>query len=660
MPTLEAVQKERQLLNKIWGRFQTAMDQGHDLYTRKAKVLEAYYLGGGRQWELDADKVEELEAQGKPVLELNLIGSDIRKLLGYQTQSRMNISYEPRGEGDLQVAEILSKIALFELDQNRFPWLESQVFEDGIVQQRGYFDIRMDYEKDLNGRIKISTLDPLDVIPDPDAKSYNPEDWNEVTITKWVPLETIKQLYPNKYMAVKRTLYSNEDDWGTGANEGALRNTFSQPNRHFNYLKTDYDEYYVRILDKQYYQVTRRDYYYDVQADNLIPIPDNLTKKQAKSEAKKLGYEIIPRTERRIRWTVCTKDVILHDDWSPYEYYTVVPFFPIFRRGQTLGLVDNLINNQEAINKAHSQTLHIINTTANSGWITQEGALVNMDDEDLERDGASSGLHIVYRRGYDKPEKILPNPVPSGLTQFLDTSIALHDRLLGVSEAFRGDRSNEISGIALQQRINQTAVGLSSVIDNLFLTRNILARILLYMIQNFYTEERTFRIVVDQPTQETQDITINQSTELGLINDVTVGKYDVVISDIPTTINYQQGQLTEALEFRKYGVNIPDDEMVMLSTLTRRDEIAKRLRGEGNEAQMQQQQMMIAQLQAQLEQAKEEINNKKQDTVKKAAEVAKLIAENPSIATILSNVLQMEREEEEPQQMPQEQSLGMY
>jgi hypothetical protein len=643
MASIETLLEKKRLLDRIWGNFSRALDLGHDAYTKRARYLENMYLGGGRQWWSEAEKVEELEEAGKPVLELNLIGSDIRRLKGYQTQSRMNIAYEPRGEGaDLVVSEILSKIALFELDQNRFPWVESQVFEDGIVQQRGYFDIRMDYEEDLKGRIKITSLDPLDVIPDPDAKSYDPKDWNRVTITKWLPLETIKALYPGKYKAVKQTMNSSENDWGSGANEGVERNTFSQPHSRFNYWCAGEDEYYVRVLDTQYYQVVRRNFFYDQDSDTLIPVPDEYTVAQAKREAKQMGYEIVPRTVKRIKWTICTRDVLLHDEWSPYDYYTVVPFFPIFRRGQTLSLVDNLITNQEAVNKAHSQFLHIINSTANSGWITQEGSLVNMDDEDLEQEGASTGLHIVYKRGYDKPEKIVPNQIPSGLSEFLQTSIAIHDRLLGVSEAFRGDRSNEVSGRALQERVNQTAVGLSSVIDNLFYTRNILARILLYMIQNFYTEERTFRIVVDRPTGEEEEIKINYEDEIsGIMNDITIGKYDVVISDVPTQINYQQGQLAEALEFRKYGVAIPDDEMVRLSTLTRKDEIAKRMSGEGNEAQAQMQEMQMKQFESQLRETNAKAEKTEQDTIKLAADVAKMIAENPAVASIMQQIIAM-------------------
>ena len=141
------------------------------------------------------------------------------------------------------------------------------------------------------------------------------------------------------------------------------------------------------------------------------------------------------------------------------------------------------------------------------------------------------------------------------------------------------------------------------------------------------------------------------------MNDVTVGKYDVVISDVPTQVNYQQGQLQEALEFRKYGVNVPDDEMLLLSTLTRKNEIAKRISGEANEQQQQQMQIQLEQLKAEIEKIKSETESNSAEAQKKIADVAKIIAEQPQTAVIMEEISPPEEElPAQPQQlgMPQQ------
>jgi hypothetical protein len=97
------------------------------------------------------------------------------------------------------------------------------------------------------------------------------------------------------------------------------------------------------------------------------PIPEQWDEGRVKYVAKEFGLHIIKKLVRRIRWTVTADNVVLHDDWSPYKHFTIVPYFPYFRRGVTIGLVENLIDPQELLNKSESQNLHIVNTTANSG-----------------------------------------------------------------------------------------------------------------------------------------------------------------------------------------------------------------------------------------------------------------------------------------------------
>jgi hypothetical protein len=66
------------------------------------------------------------------------------------------------------------------------------------------------------------------------------EDWNAVTVAKWIPLETVKILYPPKYKKVEQSMHSSDEIWGKDASkEGAERNTFTLPNYKVNYLKTN-------------------------------------------------------------------------------------------------------------------------------------------------------------------------------------------------------------------------------------------------------------------------------------------------------------------------------------------------------------------------------------------------------------------------------------
>ena len=134
-----------------------------------------------------------------------------------------------------------------------------------------------------------------------------------------------------------------------------------------------------------------------------------------KKFAKKYGLSVVSKVIRKVRWTVTCDRIVLHDDWSPYKDFTVIPFFAYFRRGKPFGMVRNLLSPQEQLNKIASQELHIVNTTANSGWMIEAGSLVGLSPDDLEEHGAETGLVLEYQRGTTPPAKIQPNTIPTGL-----------------------------------------------------------------------------------------------------------------------------------------------------------------------------------------------------------------------------------------------------
>ena len=484
------VLKERELATQQWNRYQSAIQRGHQEYQAQAKLCENFYLGGGRQWS-DEDKAA-LEEKGRPYLEENIIFSTVNTIIGYQTQSRMDIAYKPREIDDQDISDILSKVTMYLTDQNKYPWKESQVFSDGLIQQRGYFDIKMDFNENVYGDLSIDVLDPLDVIPDPDSKSYDPDDWADVMHLSWMSFDDIRETYGlAKWRQVESTI-DNESDFGTTSLEEE-RNKFGTTNNYSSFYLDESDIKHARLVSRQYWKLQSREFYFNTDTGDLYPVPDETTPKEKKAYLKSTGFETVKRTTKRIRWTVSTRDVVLFDAWSPYDHFTIVPYFPYFRRGVTIGVVDNLIKTQEMLNKVFSQILHTVNTTSNSGWIIEENSLANMDVEDLEEVGSELGLVLEVKQGRKEPIKIEPNQVPTGLKDLVTSGIDLIRLISGVSETFQGGKGPEVSGTAIQSRVHQSAIQLAAPIDNLFRTRNMIAdRVLKVNTRLLYTR-KSFR-----------------------------------------------------------------------------------------------------------------------------------------------------------------------
>jgi len=360
------------LAKQQWNAYTRARDHGHEDYVDLAKKCDAYYRGD--QWD-DFD-MQQLDDQGRPALTINTILPTINAVLAEQSSKKADVQFKPRGGGNQDIADVLTKVYAHIADNNKLDWMEAQVFSDGLIQDRGWFDVRVDFSDHVNGEVRIESKDPLDIVIDPDAKHYDPRTWNEIFETKWMSLDEIEESYGQKEADQLRLLAE------TGTTLGADSMDFEEQ-RYGDTDEHNYGQQYpgdpenaralrsIRVIERQYYRLKDCMYYVDVVTGDQREIPYNWSKKKREQFADQFGLDIIQKKIRKVRWTVSADTVILFDDWSPYGHFTLVPYFPYFRRGKPFGMVRNLLSPQEQLNKITSQELHIVNTTANSGWIVE-------------------------------------------------------------------------------------------------------------------------------------------------------------------------------------------------------------------------------------------------------------------------------------------------
>jgi hypothetical protein len=325
--------------------------------------------------------------------------------------------------------------------------------------------------------------------------------------------------------------------------------------------------------------------------------------------------QVIKKLTRRIRWTVTADNCVLHDDFSPYKHFTIVPYFPHFRNAQTLGLVENLIGPQELLNKVSSQELHVINTTANSGWTVKSGALRNMSLEELEQRGAETGL-VLEVDDMAGVAKIQPNPTPQGLDRITYKAEEHIKTISGVSDYQTGQAREDVSAKAVALNQNRGSISNANITDSLNRSDHILAGVILDLIQDYYTEPRVVNVTKDRMTGETEEVGINQmDEETGeLLNDLTLGEYDVVVTSTPVRETLEDSQFQQAVQLKELGLPIPDATLLENSRLLHKSDIARQMEEQKNSPQAQQAQE-LQNLMQQLE------------TVKLKGEAAKLEAD---------------------------------
>ena len=619
--------KEEEITRTQWARYERARDNGHLDYVDMALKCDEYYQGD--QW--DEDDAAALENEGRPALTINTILPTINTILGEQSSRRADVKFKPRRGGDEEVAHTLTKLYMQISDSNKLDWVEQQVFSDGLIMDgRGYFDVRMDFSDHVEGEIRITAKDPLDILIDPDAKDADPKTWNEVFESKWMTLDEIEELYGAD--KAERLLFVAENGMSFGPDSVEYQETrFGDTDDNDDYFGAGVpgDEEYrnvksLRVVERQHKKLVRASFFVDKNTGDQRECPSQWSEAKCKKFAKKYDMEMVSRVVRRVRWTVTCDQVVLHDNWSPYNDFTVIPFFCYFRRGRPFGVVRNLLSPQEQLNKIASQELHIVNTTANSGWMVESGSLVGMTADDLEEHGAETGLVLEYARGTQAPTKIQPNQIPTGLDRIAQKAAVNIKTISGINDSMMGTDSAEVSGVAIQAKQNRGAVMIQVPLDNLAKSRQYLAEKVLNLIQTFYTEQRVIQVTNDEdPMQPREPMVLNMETPEGdIINNLTLGEYDVIVASAPARDSFDETQFAEALSLRQAGVAIPDDAIVGYSHLLKKEELAKRIRimtgqepPSPEKAQVMQQQQMLAMQNLQLE------------TMKLQAEVEKLQSE---------------------------------
>jgi hypothetical protein len=655
-----------ELTQKQFEAFSYARDRGHLDFVAKASKCDAFMMGD--QW-LSAD-INELALQRRPAMTINKVLPTVSTLLGEQIQNRTEVLFRPANGATSETADALSKVWMQISQNNQLPWVRSEVYQDGLVRSRGFYDVRLDFNDSMQGEVKIIQLNSKNVVIDPDADEYDPDSWGQVFITKWLTSQDINVLYSAEDAEYLKNNAGTSYPYGYDSIE-RVRDRFAGATPFTGYygLSDDIElRRNVRAIERQYRMLDKMLHFVDIETGDTRPVPTDWDRNRIALLLEKAGGTLstLKKLTKRIRWTVTAANCVLHDDWSPYNHFTVVPYFPHFRYGRTCGVVENLLGPQEILNKVSSQELHIVNTTANSGWAIEQDSLVNMTIQELEMKGAQTGLVVEYKKGAQPPVKIQPNQTPTGLDRI---SYKAEEHIKGISnvtDSMQGNDREDVAAKAIAYKSQRSSVNHSKVVDNLARTDWLLARNVLDLVQNYYSEERLVNIIHYDVTRKPEQIEVNKYDPATgqIVNDLTLGEYDIVISSTPFRDSLEDSQFEQARALKELGLPIPDSVLINNSRLQDRAEIVKQMDASKNSPEAQQQaELQMRDMQAEVGKKEAEIGKITAETQQKGADAQikanEAMGGNDGELQKMQAELQMERErlDMELQKMREEMAL---
>lgn len=574
---------EGQVTEDMWLRYQYMRDNGHTEFVTKALRCEEFFCG--LQW--NSDDLTKLRAARRPALTINHILSTISNILGEQIFNRTEVAYRARGSGATDdIADALTKVFMQISDNNELPYVRSDVYADGIITGRGFYDCRLDFTDNLQGETRISRINPKSVLLDPDAETYEVKGWGDVIISRWMAPDEISVLYgKDKGELLKgRVIGAYPFSYDMLDYE---RDRFGTPPANTYWMGAESMRgmaRLVRVIERQWRKLDRIEHFVDLATGDSRIVPFGWDHNRISDYlGKNPNHGVMRKLVQRVRWTVVADNVVLFDDWSPYDDFTVIPFFPHFRSGRTVGLVENLLGPQEYLNKIRSQELHVVNTTANSGWKIKSGSLQNMTPQELEERGAETGLVLEYTGGKDDIDKIQPNQVPSGLDRLSSKANEDFQIISGLGDAAMGMARADASAKAIQANKQHGSSNLAKVADNLQRSDGMLAYRTLDLIQDFYTEQRLIQ-VTKGPFGGTQQVQVNQMTPEGkIVNDLTLGEYSVIITNQPQRDTYEDNQFDQLVMMKKdLGIDVPPEFFVLNSQVRDKTKLVQALEAKQN------------------------------------------------------------------------------
>ena len=487
----------------------------------RAEALDDVRFAAGDQWPVDVQNSRVLEA--RPCLTINKVDAYIRQICNQQRQQRPRIKvHGMNNESDAKVAQILTGICRHIENQSDADDAYDHAFEYAVKMGWGYWRITTDYvrEDSFDQEIYIKPVEnPFTVYFDPNSVLPDGSDAERVLITTVISKNVFKTMYPDAEVDQgfsSRGTGDTESEWVT---------------------KED-----IRIAE--YFYTERTKEMLLMLSDGTTGYSDELPSKEVLEAA---GITVVDKREtwrKKIKWCKLTAMQVLEEGEWAGKYIPIVPTYGqevrVDDKHKKFGLVRMAKDPQRMYNYWSTALTETVALAPKAKWLLAEG-----QDEGHENEWAMANIKAMPVLRYKQtdiegrpapaPTRLQPEPPPAGVMSALQGMNQDLMAVVGIFDPAQLPQGMQ-SGKAIQGQQSQVDMTNFHYYDNLTRSIRHTGRIILDLIPKIYDRERVMRIIGDDGKPEI--VTLNQPStdENGVakvLNDVTVGEYDVVMDTGP-------------------------------------------------------------------------------------------------------------------------------
>jgi hypothetical protein len=484
----------------------------------RQEALEDLKFGGGDQWPVELQNSRNLES--RPVITVNKVDNYCRQVSNQQRQQRPRIKVHATNTHDdmVDAQTIQGIIRHIEVNSNA-DYAYDNAFDYAVRMGWGYLRVRTDYvsEDSFDQEIYIDPVDnPFTVYFDPNSVAPDGSDAERCLITTMVSKDQFRKMYPEA------------DDGGTSFTQ---RGTGDSQSEWITKEDIRLAEYYYTVKEKATLYLL---------SDGTATFADD---KDFFNRLDAYGITVVDKRDsykKTIKYCKMTAVEILEErDWAG-KYIPIVPVYGrhivVGDKRKKFGMIRYAKDPQRMYNFWQTSITEGVALAPKAKWLIAEG-----QDEGHESDWANANIKSFPLLRYKQTDiDGRPAPVPTRLqpeppqTGVMAAAAGVNDdikSIMGIFDPAQLGQGN-ISGKALNGQQQQVDLTNFDYYDNLTRTIAHVGKICLDLIPKIYDTERVMRIIGDDGKPEL--LTINQRDSVGrVLNDITVGQYDVVMETGP-------------------------------------------------------------------------------------------------------------------------------
>jgi biotin carboxyl carrier protein len=487
----------------------------------RVEALEDLKFAGGDQWPVEIQNSRLLES--RPYLTINKIDAYCRQIANSQRQQRPRIKcHGVNTQSDAKIAQIITGICRHVEEQSDADAAYDNAFDFAVRMGWGYWRVITDYVRpdSFDQEIYIKRIEnPFMVYFDPNSNEPDGSDAEKCLITEVISKEAFRKMYPDAETDAgftPRGTGDSQSEWIT-----------KEDIRIAEYFYTEYKHTKLVLL-----------------SDGTTVYEDEMPSQDVMLAAG--IYEVSRRVtvKKQIKWVKLTGMQILESrDWAG-KYIPVVPVYGqqlvVDSKKKKFGLTRMAKDPQRMYNFWSTALTESVALAPKAKWLLAEGQDEGHEDEWTQANIKS--LPVLRYKQTDSegrpagvPTRLQPEPPPTGITTALAGLNADLMAVVGIYDPSQLPQGN-MSGKAIQGQQQQTDMTNFHYYDNLTRSIKQTGRIILDLIPSVYDKERCLRIIGDDGKGEmimVNQPSVNDEGVETLLNDVTVGEYDVVMETGP-------------------------------------------------------------------------------------------------------------------------------